>query len=209
MFNVCPGCGQYSEDKVIDPSGPYAICPHCGHRHRFRQLPLFWIAGPSCAGKTTLAMALVPSLPECVVLETDILWHRAFIDPDDGYRAYHNLWLRLAKSIAQSGRPVVLLGGGMPEDIERCPERRYFRTVHYMALVCEERELVRRLESRPAWRGCADPEFVRRMLVWNRHLMDRPESTDPPMATLNTAERSVTAGRHHVVRWVREHLALP
>ncbi len=27
MMNVCFQCGLYRADKMIDPAGPYAICP--------------------------------------------------------------------------------------------------------------------------------------------------------------------------------------
>ncbi len=47
MFNVCYQCGQYRADKIIDPSGPAAICPECGHRHPFRKLPLLVVGGAS------------------------------------------------------------------------------------------------------------------------------------------------------------------
>jgi hypothetical protein len=73
MFNVCPGCGQYSVEKAIDPVGPFAVCPSCGYRHRFLQLSLFVVIGASATGKTTICLALQPSLPECVVLECDVL----------------------------------------------------------------------------------------------------------------------------------------
>ena len=45
MFNVCDNCGLYRADKIIDPAGPYAICPECGHKHTFRYLPLLIVAG--------------------------------------------------------------------------------------------------------------------------------------------------------------------
>lgn len=34
MFNVCPQCGEYSDEKAIDVRGPSAICPACGYAHR-------------------------------------------------------------------------------------------------------------------------------------------------------------------------------
>ena len=45
MLNICEKCGIYRADKTIDPSGPFAICPACGHRHDFRYAPAmdhFW-----------------------------------------------------------------------------------------------------------------------------------------------------------------------
>ncbi len=56
MFNVCYQCGIYRADKIIDPAGPYAVCPECGHRHPFLRQPLFTVGGasgranPPCCG---------------------------------------------------------------------------------------------------------------------------------------------------------------
>ena len=33
-----------------------------------------------------------------------------------------------------------------------CVERRYFGTLHYLALTCEDEVLVERLRPRPSWR---------------------------------------------------------
>ena len=73
MFSVCPNCGEYSVEKSIDPSGPFAICPHCHYAHPFLQQPLFIITGASGTGKSTICLSLVTKLHECVVLEQDIL----------------------------------------------------------------------------------------------------------------------------------------
>src|SRR5215472_9131018 len=88
MFNICPECGEYSEEKAIDPSGPFAICSFCGHAQRFERLPLFIVTGASGSGKSTVGLALVRRLRECVVMETDILWRPEFDTPQDGYRTY-------------------------------------------------------------------------------------------------------------------------
>src|SRR5690348_7966956 len=102
---------MYSVEKEIDPTGPFAICPHCGHRQRFVRLPLFVITGASGAGKTAVCLDLVARLrSECVVLESDVLWGPEFDTPGDQYRRYRDLWLRLAKNISQADRPVVLCG---------------------------------------------------------------------------------------------------
>src|SRR5262249_10108352 len=60
-------------DKIIDPQGPVAMCPECGHRHPFLQLPLLLVSGASGAGKSTICHALLGALPEVVLLDSDIL----------------------------------------------------------------------------------------------------------------------------------------
>ena len=91
MFNVCAECGLYAADKHVRPldgSLALAVCPHCGHGHPFRQLPLFMLTGASGAGKTTVCLELASAqsraedwAPACVYLEQDILWRDEFAGP--------------------------------------------------------------------------------------------------------------------------------
>jgi hypothetical protein len=100
-------------------------------------------------------------LREVVVLEADILWRTEFDQPQENYRDFFETWLRMCKNISQAGKSVALLcAGGTPENVEPCVERRYFSTVHYLALVCEDQELVERLQGRPAWRDSSDPAYI-------------------------------------------------
>jgi predicted kinase len=207
MFNVCAQCGIYDEEKHIDPSGPWAICPHCNHAHRFVQLPLFVLTGASGAGKSSVCLHLPWALPECVCLESDILWRSEFATPDDNYRSYRNMWLRVAKNVAQAGRPVVLCGTALPDQFEACPERRYFTQLHYLALVCDDDLLAARLRARPAWRGAGGDAFVDTMTAFNRWIKANAATTQPPMSLLDTTASSVEQSVAHVAAWVRERLA--
>ncbi len=207
MFNVCPGCGEYTVEKEIDSAGSYAICPRCGHTHRFVRLPLFVVSGASGTGKTTVCLALPALLPECVVLESDILWRPEFNTPEDGYRTYRDLWLRLAKNIHQAGRPVVLCGTAVPAQMELCPERRYLAAIHYLALVCDDDILARRLRARPDWRQSGGAEFSARMTAFNGWLKANASQTAPPMALLDTSHITIQAAAEQVAAWVCERLA--
>jgi gluconate kinase len=206
MFNVCPGCGEYSDEKSIDPHGPVAICPYCGHRHPFVQLPLFIITGASGSGKTAVCQELATQMTQCVFMESDILWRTEFATPDDNYRSYRNLWLRLAKNISQAGRPVVLCGSAIPEQFESCPERRYFTTIHYLALVCAPDVLTQRLQSRPQWRRSSHLAFIKQMLDFNAWFMDHARQTEPPITLLDNTRLSVDETKEQVVHWITSHL---
>jgi DNA-directed RNA polymerase subunit RPC12/RpoP/predicted kinase len=170
MMNVCFRCGTYHADKRIDPSGPYAVCPDCGHKHPFRQLPLLVVSGASGAGKSAVCRQLMGRAGQAVLLDSDILWRPEFDTPAERYREFFELWLRVCKNISQSGRPVVLFGAGagVPENLEPCVERRYFRGVHYLALTCSNEALVERLGRRPRWRGAGDPAFLEEQTRFNR-----------------------------------------
>jgi hypothetical protein len=206
VFNVCPRCGEYSVEKRIDPSGPFAICPFCGHAHPFVQFPLFVITGASGAGKSAICLALAPALIACICLESDILWRAEFASPDDGYRTYRDLWLRVAKNVGQGGRPVALFGSAVPEQFETCPERRYFTDLHYLALVCNDDLLAQRLRRRPAWRGSGTEERVADMVRFNRWLRENAAHTDPPMATLDTSVLTVEQAASRTAMWIEERL---
>lgn len=205
MFNVCPGCGQYSEEKSVDIDGPFAVCPHCDHRHPFLRLPLFLITGASGAGKTTIGLHLQRELNECVVMESDILWRTEFTALNDNYRTYRNLWLRVAKNINQAGRPVVLLGSAIPEQFEGCSERRYFSTLNYLAVVCADDVLVKRLRERPKWRQSRDEDFVERMVAFNQWCRET-SLMHPTMSLLDTTELSVPEAVAETAAWVRRGL---
>lgn len=206
MFNVCPQCGEYSVEKIIDPAGPFAICPFCQHAHPFLRQPLFIIAGPSGAGKTTICLELVSLMrEECVVMESDILW-RTFPNTPGGNRDYRNTWLRVAKNVGQAGKPVVLCGTALPEQFETCPERRYFSTLHYLAIVCEDELLQERLQQRPAWRKSGTEEVVQRMIQFNRWLKEHAATTHPPMALYDNSSRSIQESTQDVAQWIRQYL---
>lgn len=214
MFNVCPGCGEYSDDKTIEPCGEaiseyaFAVCQKCGHGHLFRRLPLLVVTGASGSGKTTMAMQLASGLDECVCLESDILWCDEFNKPDDDYRDYRNLWLRMTKNINQGGRPVVLFGSAAPGQFERCNESRYLSEIRYLALFCNQDEMIRRLRARPQWRRSGSDEVLERMVNFNRWLQENAESTSPPMTLLDTSALSEAASAAAVKDWIQEHLGV-
>ena len=170
MMNVCFQCGMYHADKLIDPTGPFAICPECSYKHPFQQLPLLIISGASGTGKTTVCQHLLGHVTQAVLLDSDILWLPEFNTPDTHYQDFFELWLRVSKNISQSNRPVVLFGAGMvnTQNIEICIERRYFSSVQYLALVGSDEALSKRLQQRPVWRGTHEPAYIEGHIRFNR-----------------------------------------
>jgi len=205
MINVCPNCGLYRADKLIEPDGPYAICPECGHRQAFQHLPLLMVAGASGAGKSAVCHRLLGRPREVVVLEADILWRPEFDRPEDRYREFFETWLRMCKSISQSGRPVVLFcAGGIPENVEPCVERRHFRDVHYLALTCDNQELPERLGKRPAWRQCGDPAYIDAQVRFNQWFREAGSETEPLVQLLDTTGVALEKTVEQVASWIRE-----
>jgi 2-phosphoglycerate kinase len=204
MINVCYNCGENRVDKTIDPSGPFAVCPLCGHKHPFLQLPLLIVAGASGTGKSAVCQKLLGRLTEAVLLEGDLLWRPEFNKPEEGYRAYHEAWLRLGKSIAQSGRSVVLFNAGaIPENVEPCQERRYFSAVHYLGLVCDEEELAERLRKRPAWRQSSSQAYIEKHVKFNQWFKENADKTSPVIELFNTSGLTVAESASQVTLWIR------
>lgn len=205
MFNVCPSCGLYSVEKTIRPGTGWeaeAICPTCGYAHPFLRLPLFVISGASGTGKTTVGLRLARTDSRCIHLESDILWRAEFNRPENDYRDYRNLWLRVAKNIGQAGRPVALYGSASPSQFEDCPERRYFSQVHYLALVCDPQRLAERLRARPAWRSSGTEAFVANMIQFNRWFIENAAHSQPLISLLDTTHASPDETAAAVLDWI-------
>jgi hypothetical protein len=209
MSDICPGCGVYDPEMSIDTESSTAVCPACGHTVRFLQLPLFLITGASGAGKSSVCGLLPSLLPECVVLDADLLWREEFRAEDDSKRSgFHDVWLRVAKSINQGGRPVVLCGTVFPSKLEGLPQRRYFSDLFYLALVSDDRTLEDRLRRRPDWRfhHTDRAEFTNKMVEFNRWLTDNAGTTEPPMDLLDTSTLTTDEVATRTTEWVRQHL---
>lgn len=207
MFNVCPSCGEYSVEKTIQPLGgdrALAICPRCGSEIPFLRLPLFMISGASGTGKSTLALRMAQTDFSCVHLEGDILWRAEFNHPENDYREYREMWLRMAKNIGQSGKPVAWYGSVVPQQIEPCLERRYFSKIHYLALVCDPVALAERLRARPGWRASGSEDFVSRMLAFNQWFIDHAGHSDPPLEVLDTTHATIEETTRDIRAWIGE-----
>jgi hypothetical protein len=208
MMNVCFQCGMYRADKIIDPSGPFAICPECGYQHSFLYLPLLVVSGASGTGKSTVCNHLIGRYQESVLLDSDILWRAEFNTPNDNYRDYFETWLRVCKNISQSGRPVVLFGAGagVPENLEGCIERRYFSSIKYLALVCSDEVLSERLWQRPEWRGTRDPRYIEVHQRFNQWFTDYNKTENqPPITIVDTSQKSLGETVKEVEDWIRKN----
>ncbi|MDR3615517.1 MAG: hypothetical protein P4L53_18300 [Candidatus Obscuribacterales bacterium] len=156
MFNVCPKCGEYSDEKLISSDGGFAICQTCKHEHPFLRLPLLIITGASGTGKSTVALKLVAEQSAVICLDRDILWR-----------------------------------GG----------------IHYLALVCNEVELTRRLKARPAWRKSGTEAVLEGMTKFNQWLIDNATKSAPPMALLDTSELSLDESVDATKKWFSSLMA--
>jgi broad-specificity NMP kinase len=208
MFNVCVKCGSYRVDKKIEMNGSqsFAICPDCNHSHHFLQLPLFIVTGASGTGKSTIALELLSASKQFVSIDSDVLWDNRYNSPESNYKEYRELWLRMAKNISQSGKPLILCGTAMPEQFESCLERRYFSKLHYLALVCDNAELETRLKSRPSWRESGNQDFINGMVSYNGWLIENGPNNEPKIDLLDTTNDSPGATAKKIISWGKEKI---
>lgn len=204
MFNVCPGCGLYRVDRQVHTERSVAICPECQLEFPFKLLPMFVVTGASGCGKSSVLLYLSGNTDAVVCLDSDILWREEFNKPEDDYAEYRNLWLRLVKNIAQSGRPVALFGSATPGQFDQCQERRYIGDINYLALTCDDEELERRLKSRPGWRGSGSEDVIFGMKCFNRWLVDNAAAHH--METIDTTKLTLAESAAATLAWMTARL---
>ena len=197
MFETCRACRK--NPGRFDVTGDSICCPVCGNVSPFRRLPLFFLSGASCSGKSTAATVLFERHKEYISMECDILWGEHFNTPEDDYAAFRDTWLRMAANYAQYGMSTLLCGCITPEQIEKRWRKELFSARHYIAIVLSDDEMNRRLDKRGA-----EGDWRHSSLEFNRWLRENGEMAGMAVidATCLTAEE--TADRIH--EWVMRYL---
>jgi chloramphenicol 3-O-phosphotransferase len=210
VFRICPACGEPTTGAEVDPETRTLQCDRC-HRTTAMQVlpPLLFVTGASGAGKSTLHDALVGQVDEALLIDADLLWgvDPGHDDPASGYRKFRGLVLHLAERLARNGKPVVVEGSCLPDQYETIGERWSFSKTAYLAVVCDDEELERRLHARPAWRGSADN--VAGMVAFNRHLREVGPTGHPPIEVLDTTDRSIDECAADLHEWIRRTVSTP
>lgn len=164
-----------------------------------RKQPLFIITGASGVGKSTLCEILFRKETDYIVMESDILWQGMFNTPEDDFEGYRKLWMRLCASISQIGKPVVLCGSAVPQQFETREERALFTEIHYLAVVCTQQALERRMRF---GRGIADENWISSSRDFNAWLQANAEKTQPKITLLDTTERTPQQAADIADAWI-------
>lgn len=148
---------------------------------------LFIITGASCIGKSTASEILFKSEKDYIVMESDLLWSDVYNTPEDNYRAYRELWMRLCGNISQIGMPVVLCGCAIPEQFEVCDARKYFSEVIYIAIVADKDELIKRMKY---GRSVTDENWINSSVQFNEWLKNNATKTTPNIILVDNTHMS-------------------
>ena len=82
------------------------------------------------------------------------------------------------------------------------PERALFSSTHYLAAVCSDLAMRRRLTLR----GVTDPARIESSMRFNRWLRENGETTEPGMTLLDTTELTIEETARKAEGWVRTRL---
>jgi broad-specificity NMP kinase len=209
-LHICDDCGELSDPSLLDEVARTLTCRSCGASVPYRlSPPLLFLTGPSGAGKTTVYRHLSGHVAEAVLIDQDLLWgvDPTFDDPSTEYRRFRTLVFAMGLRIARNGRPVVIEGTTLPKQYESLPARPLVSSTAYLALVCDDDELVARLQARPAWRRSSTPEFIEGMLRLNRAYKAEGRTWSPPVELLDTTGRTVEETAADVHAWIRRSIA--
>ncbi|WP_224723496.1 AAA family ATPase [Paenibacillus vietnamensis] len=161
------------------------------------KLPLFIVTGASGSGKTFVIDELRKMMPEFDIFDPDNLVE--FIGHD--WEKMRNIWLRVARNIAYSGRMTVICGTMMPWDIEKCADYDCFEHVYYLNLHCDEETREMRLRERN-W----SEDMIREHIQFAKWLVENAgKAYTPPMPTVDTTNTDVREVAIQIKRWIQRY----
>ncbi|MEH7380627.1 AAA family ATPase [Bacillus sp. JJ1533] len=166
------------------------------------KVPLYIVTGAKGTGKTTVTEELRKLMPEYVVFDYDDVI--TFIKDDLGKFDKHqlqNIWLRVARNIAESGRKTIICGIIRPQDIERCIDFNYFKHVYYLALHCDDKTRERRLQKRKRM----TEEKLLRNNDFAKWLIEIADKYNPPIPIIDTSKTDTIKVAQQICEWIHGH----
>lgn len=164
-------------------------------------IPLFIITGASASGKTFVIKELRRIMPEYCIFDYDSIFQ--FMKDDAGkvdYQKVQNIWLRVARNIAESGRKTILCGLIKPKYVEKCKDFKYFHNIYYLILHCDDKTREIRLRSRKKM----TEEKIQSNNNLANLLIKNADKYLPPMGIVNTSHNDVTKVADEIKNWIYE-----
>ncbi|WP_108722238.1 AAA family ATPase [Gorillibacterium timonense] len=163
-----------------------------------KKLPLFIVTGASGSGKSFVISELRRIMPEFDIFEYDNLIE--FIGFD--WEKMRNIWLRVARNIASSGRMTIICGTLMPWDLEECVDYHSFKHVYYLNLHCDDETRELRLRQRN-W----SEEMIQEHLSFAKWLIENADKAyKPPMPIVDTANHDVSEVAIQIKEWIQQYI---
>lgn len=162
------------------------------------KVPLFIVTGASGSGKTYVIKELRKLMPNFDIFDPDSIVE--FIGHD--WEKNREIWLRVARNIAESGRITVICGTMMPWDVEKCADYSFFKHVYYLNLHCDEKTRETRLRERN-W----SEEDIQHHKDFAKRLIEiADEAYHPPMPTVDTTETNVSQVASQIKKWILQYI---
>lgn len=157
-------------------------------------MPLYIVTGISGSGKSVTSKAVRRLMTAYNVFDMD-----AIVNSRDEFQLACNNWLRIANSIAESGRSTILFGDVPdPYNIFMCDHFKSFEEIYYLHLYCNDLVRTQRLLARGGWtlEGIYHTNQKAGMC-----LQQAIEST-PPIPVIDTSTIPVSQVAELIQNWV-------
>jgi dephospho-CoA kinase len=166
------------------------------------KVPLYIVTGAKGTGKTTIIKDLRKLMPEYAVFDYDDIIE--FINDDlrkfDKHKLL-NIWLRVARNIAESGRKTIICGIIRPDDVEKCIDFDNFKHVYYLSLHCDDQTREIRLQKRKRM----TEKKLQRNNDFAKWLIEIADKYNPPMPIIDTSKTDVTKVAQQIREWIHGH----
>lgn len=203
MLSICPKCGNYEWNKTISVDKKHILCPNCGYHWDFKAMPLFILTGCSGVGKTTTAQELLLRDIDFLVMDTDFLFNIMPHDTDEDYKNWVEQIMSLSKNVMQGGKPLLWTMAGALEYFEKTYNRRFFTEVYFLALVCTDEALEKRMRE---GRHITDANWIKSSIDYNLWFMDNGTISGIKADTFDITGKSVSEVADYVTGWVKGKL---
>ncbi len=200
-MHYCPRCEAAPPHRDPNPEQGTAICTRCGTDNEIPSVPLFVITGGSGCGKSAVSLGLLRKHNSYLVVDADFLCHDR--DAFDSWDAFYNFTCIVGLTLARNRRPIVLVGGMHPSQIENAKTSAYFSAVHFLVIACDPTTQTARLKGRSA--GPPTEESINNAIKESRWINEG--AGERPNATILdttdwTREQTISTAN----RWILERL---
>lgn len=164
------------------------------------KLPLYVLTGSSATGKTTVIKELRRLMPNYEVF--DHVEIKPFIREESSNKVdrkrLNNIWLRVARNIAESARITILCGRILPVELEKCEDFSYFSQVNFLILHCDDETREKRLRSRKKMTD-KKIEENKALAKW---FLENADKYTPAMPIFDTSKTDITKVAEQIMKWI-------